>query len=131
MYYSHICVIKIYDLWALFKAKRDIGYFDSLKTDSRKAINIAAFETKHSNLTSSFSSIQFKQPSLLGLVEFGCLASILLFPAPPKGLVFRAVPDGFLVLFTVPLLLLWGGSELPGSGKIETLAHPASTTGLS
>lgn len=119
MYYSHVCIIKIYYLWALFKAKRDIGYFDSLKTDSRKAIKIAAFETKHSNLTSSFSSIQFKQPSLLDLVEFGCLASTLLFPAPPKGLAFRAVPDGFLVLFTVPLLLLWVAQSFLAVGRLQ------------
>uniref|UniRef100_A0A673U065 Uncharacterized protein n=1 Tax=Suricata suricatta TaxID=37032 RepID=A0A673U065_SURSU len=37
---------------------------------------------------------------------------------------------GFLVPFIVPLLVLLVATELPGSTKTTTLAHPASTAGL-
>ncbi|KAI4550504.1 hypothetical protein MJT46_018669 [Ovis ammon polii x Ovis aries] len=53
IYYYLAFIIKIYDLGLsflpLYKAKRDIGYFDNLKVDSRNVTNSMTFATKSNN----------------------------------------------------------------------------------
>ena len=123
IYYYHAFIIKIYDrglsFLPLYKAKREtVANLTTLKRTPGMSPMAWPLQPNPATRMSSFSSIEFKQPSLgtkaviflpflvswtlihFLMAEFGCLSSIptflsmilLAWEALPKGLAFRAVP---------------------------------------
>uniref|UniRef100_A0A673SX57 Uncharacterized protein n=1 Tax=Suricata suricatta TaxID=37032 RepID=A0A673SX57_SURSU len=138
--------------------KRDIGYFDDLNSNSGNVTNSMTFATKSSNqnLIVFLSKIKttiigYKGGDFLAILDqpdpdalpdgrlwlFGFNPHFFQHNSFCMGSASKSVglqgcgPMSFLVLFIMPLLVSSGATELPGSTKTRTLAHPASTTGPS
>uniref|UniRef100_A0A2I3M154 Uncharacterized protein n=1 Tax=Papio anubis TaxID=9555 RepID=A0A2I3M154_PAPAN len=123
--------------------KKDIGYFDNPKADSRNITNSMTFLTKSSN----HNFIVFLSKVQAIIIEYkGCDFLAILDPLDPDTL-----PNGRIWLFgfssyffqhnsfcmksTSKRVGLQGCAQMgflpPSSTKSTTLAHPASATGLS
>ncbi|KAJ1065628.1 hypothetical protein K5549_020763, partial [Capra hircus] len=133
--------------------KRDTGYFNSLKADSRNVTNSMTFATKSSNqnfivflnkiqatIIGYKSSDFFLNPDTLPDVRiwlFGFNSyffqhhSLGMRNATKRVGLQGNAQMSFLVLCIMPLLVLSVATELPGSRKTATLAHPAGAVGLS
>uniref|UniRef100_A0A8C9AQP3 Uncharacterized protein n=1 Tax=Prolemur simus TaxID=1328070 RepID=A0A8C9AQP3_PROSS len=137
--------------------KRHIGYFDNLKADSRNVTNGMTFSTKSSN-QNFIVFLNKVQATIVGYKGCDVLAirdqldpdtlpdgriwlfgfnsyflqhNSLCMGSTCKGVGLQGCAQmGFLVLFIMPLLVSSVTTELPGSMKSTTLAHPAGTTGL-
>uniref|UniRef100_A0A671G2G7 Uncharacterized protein n=1 Tax=Rhinolophus ferrumequinum TaxID=59479 RepID=A0A671G2G7_RHIFE len=140
------------------KEQRDIGYFNNLKADSRNVTNSMTFATKSSNqdFIIFLNKIQttiigYKSCDFFAILDkldpdtlpdgriwlFGFNPYFFQYDSLCVGSASKRVglqgcaQMGFLVLFIMPLLISSVTSELPGSTKTATLAHPAGTTGPS
>ncbi|KAJ1074898.1 hypothetical protein K5549_021476, partial [Capra hircus] len=133
--------------------KRDIGYFDNLKADSKNVTNSMTFATKSSNqnfiiflnkiqatIIGYKSSDFFLNPdtlpdSRIWLFDFNSYFfqhNSLGVRSTAKRVGFQGCAQmDFLVLLIMPLLVSLVAMEFPGSTKTATLAHPAGATGLS
>uniref|UniRef100_A0A8C8Y8N1 Uncharacterized protein n=1 Tax=Panthera leo TaxID=9689 RepID=A0A8C8Y8N1_PANLE len=132
--------------------ERDVGYFDDLKANSRKVTNSMTFATKsrNQNLTVFLNKIQttiigYKGGDFLAILDqldsdtlpdgriwpFGFNPYFFQHNSFCMGRASKMVglqdsaQIGFLGLFIVPLLISSVATELPGSMKTTTLAHPA------
>uniref|UniRef100_A0A8D2B9W2 Uncharacterized protein n=1 Tax=Sciurus vulgaris TaxID=55149 RepID=A0A8D2B9W2_SCIVU len=137
--------------------KGDIGYFNNLKADSRNVTNSMTFSTKSSN-QNVIIFLNKVQATIIGYKSCDFLAilyqlnpdtlpngRIWLFGFNPyffqhNSLCMESTTKrvglqgcaqmGFLILFIMPLLVPSVTTELPGSMKTATLAHPVGATGI-